>query len=207
MALYLDIHPQDPQPRLIAQVAERMRAGELVAYPTSSGYALGAVLGNAEAKERMIQIRRLDAKHDFTLVCRSFAELGQLVQMSNWSFRAVKAATPGPYTFILPATSEVPRRLVHAKKKTVGVRLDTHPVVHALASELAEPILSTSLILPGRAEPFTYGWDVKEELDHVVDIVIDAGDIEPRPTTVIDLTGDEAVVVRVGAGDPSRFEA
>lgn len=207
MATFLDIHPQNPQPRLVAQVVEALRDGALIAYPTSSGYALGAALGNADAKERMIRIRRLDAKHDFTLVCRDFAELGQLVQLSNAAFRAVKAATPGPYTFILPATSEVPRKLVHPKKRTVGVRLDTHPVARAIVEALGEPLLSTSLILPDAEEPFTYGWAVKEELDHAVDLVIDAEEVEPRPTTVVDLTEGFAQVVRVGAGDPEPFEA
>lgn len=206
MAIFLDIHPVDPQPRLVEQVVERLRDGALIAYPTSSGYALGSALGNAEAKERMIRIRRLDAKHDFTLVCRDFAELGHLVQLSNASFRAVKAATPGPYTFILPATPEVPRKVVHPKKKTVGVRLDTHPIARAIVEALGEPLLSTSLILPGQDEPFTYGWAVKEELDHLVDVVIDAEEVEPRPTTVIDLSSGEAEVVRVGTGDPTPFE-
>ncbi|CAM2971401.1 MULTISPECIES: L-threonylcarbamoyladenylate synthase [Dermacoccus] len=207
MATFLDIHPENPQPRLIAQVVVALRDGALIAYPTSSGYALGATLGNAEAKERMIRIRKLDAKHDFTLVCRDFAELGQLVQLSNAAFRAVKAATPGPYTFILPATGEVPRKLVHPKKKTVGVRLDTHPVARAIVEALGEPLLSTSLILPDQEEPFTYGWAVKEELDHLVDIVIDAESVEPRPTTVVDFTEGYPEVVRVGSGDTERFEA
>lgn len=206
MATFYDIHPENPQPRLVAQVVDALLEGALIAYPTSSGYALGATLGNLDAKERMIRIRRLDAKHDFTLVCRDFVELGHLVQLSNSAFRAVKSATPGPYTFILPATSEVPRKLVHPKKKTVGVRLDTHPVVRAVVEALGEPLLSTSLILPGADEPFTYGWAVKEELDHVVDVVIDADEVEPRPTTVVDLTEGEPEILRVGAGDPARFE-
>ena len=206
MARFVDLHPENPQPRVVAQVVDALRGGELIAYPTSSGYALGAALGNAAAKERMARIRRLDAKHDFTIVCRDFAELGQLVQLSNAAFRAVKAATPGPYTFILPATSEVPRKLVHPKKKTVGVRLDTHPVVRAVVEAMGEPLLSTSLILPEAPEPFTYGWAVKDALDHDVDLVIDADEVEPRPTTVIDLSGGEPVIVREGAGDTSRFE-
>lgn len=207
MATFLDLHPVNPQPRLVEQVLDGLRAGNVIAYPTSSGYALGAMMGNAQAKERMVAIRSLDTKHDFTLVCEDFAQLGQLVQLSNAAFRAVKAATPGPYTFILPATSEVPRKLVHAKKKTVGVRIDTHPITKAIVSALGEPLLSTSLILPDLEEPFTYGWAVKEALDHQVDIVIDADDVEPRPTTVINLADGEAEIVRVGAGDPSRFEA
>lgn len=206
MALFLDIHPQNPQPRTVRQVVDALRDGALIAYPTSSGFALGCALGNAEGKVRMVRIRRLDAKHDFTLVCEDFAQLGQLVQLNNAAFRAIKAATPGPYTFILPATSEVPRKLVHPKKKTVGVRLDDHPVARAIVAELGEPLLSTSLILPEQDEPFTYGWAVKEALDHDVDIVIDADDVEPRPTSVVDYTDAVPQVVRIGAGDVSRFE-
>ena len=134
MALFLDIHPQNPQPRTVRQVVDALRDGALIAYPTSSGFALGCALGNAEGKERMVRIRHLDAKHDFTLVCEDFAQLGQLVQLNNAAFRAIKASTPGPYTFILPATAEVPRKLVHPKKKTVGVRLDDHPIARAPSS-------------------------------------------------------------------------
>lgn len=178
----------------------------MIAYPTSSGYALGATMNNAEAKERMLKIRRLDDKHDFTLVCLDFAQLGQMVQLSNSAFRSVKAVTPGPYTFILPATKDVPRKVMHAKKKTIGVRIDTHPIARAIVEELGEPLLSTSLLLPDREDPFTYGWAVKEELDHQVDIVVDAQDVEPRPTTVIDFSTDTPVIVREGAGDTSYFE-
>ena len=206
MALFLDIHPQNPQPRTVRQVVDALRDGALIAYPTSSGFALGCALGNAEGKERMVRIRHLDAKHDFTLVCEDFAQLGQLVQLTNAAFRAITASTPGPYTFILPATAEVPRKLVHPKKKTVGVRLDDHPIARAIVAELGEPLLSTSLILPDQDEPFTYGWAVKDALDHEVDIVIDADEVEPRPTSVIDYTDAAPTVVRVGAGDVARFE-
>ena len=207
MATFVDIHPVNPQPRAIHQVVDMVRSGAVIAYPTSSGYALGAQLGNPTAKDRLVAIRKLDAKHDFTLVCESFTQLGHLVHMSNAAFRAVKAATPGPYTFILPATSEVPRKLIHPKKKTVGVRIDSHPIARAIVTELGEPLLSTSLILPDHDEPFTYGWAVKEALDHQVDVVIDADEVDPRPTTVVDLTEDVATVLRVGAGDPAPFEA
>ena len=206
MARYLDVHPVDPQPRAIAQAVAVLREGGLVAYPTDSGYALGAMMGNQDAKDRIRTIRRLDDKHHYTLVCRDFAQLGQLVHVDNAVFRAVKAATPGSYTFILPATHEVPRRLLHAKKRTVGVRIPDHPVVLALLAELGEPLLSSTLILPGEDEPMTDGWTVKEELDHVVDLVIDSGECGTEPTTVVDLSSGEAEVVRVGAGDPTRFE-
>ena len=157
-----------------------------MAYPTDSGYALGCALGNQEGKERIVRIRHLDDKHHFTLVCADFAQLGQLVHIDNRVFRAIKAATPGPYTFILPATKEVPRRLLHPKKKTVGVRIPDNRVVQALLAELGEPILSSTLILPGEESPMTEGWLVKEELDHQVDAVIDAGECGTDPTTVVD---------------------
>jgi tRNA threonylcarbamoyl adenosine modification protein (Sua5/YciO/YrdC/YwlC family) len=205
MARYLDVHPVDPQPRAIAQTVAALRDGGLIAYPTDSGYALGALMGNQEAKDRIRDIRRLDDKHHYTLVCRDFAQLGQLVHVDNAIFRAVKASTPGSYTFILPATHEVPRRLLHPKKKTVGVRIPEHPVVRALLAELGEPLLSSTLILPGESEPLTDGWEVKEALDHVVDVVLDSGECGTEPTTVVDLSTGEADVVRVGAGDPARF--
>ena len=206
MARYLDVHPVDPQPRAIAQTVAVLREGGLIAYPTDSGYALGAMVGNQDARDRIKDIRRLDDKHHFTLVCRDFAQLGQLVHVDNAVFRTVKALTPGPYTFILPATHEVPRRLLHAKKRTVGVRIPEHPVVRTLLAELGEPLLSSTLILPGETDPMTDGWTVKGALDHVVDVVIDSGECGIEPTTVVDLSGTAPEVVRVGAGDPSRFE-
>lgn len=205
MARYLDVHPKDPQPRKIAQAVDILRTGGLLAYPTDSCFALGAALGNADAKQRIIDIRRLNDKHHFTLVCADFAQLGQLVQLDNAVFRAVKNHTPGPYTFILPATSEVPRRLLHPKKKTVGVRIIDHPVARLLLAELGEPILSSTLLLPGEDEPLTDGWSVKERLDHQVDAVIDSGECGTEPTTVIDFSNGYPEVVRVGAGDPTPF--
>jgi tRNA threonylcarbamoyl adenosine modification protein (Sua5/YciO/YrdC/YwlC family) len=201
MARYLDVHPVDPQPRAIAQTVDVLREGGLVAYPTDSGYALGAVMGNQGAKDRIQDIRRLHDRHHYTLVCRDFAQLGLLVHVDNHVFRAVKAATPGPYTFILPATHEVPRRLLHPKKRTVGVRIPEHPVVRALLAELGEPLLSATLILPGETAPLTDGWQVKEALDHVVDVVLDSGECGDEPTTVVDFTTEPAgEVVRQGAG-------
>ncbi len=205
MARYLDVHPVDPQPRMVRQVVELLRDDGLIAYPTDSCYALGIQLGNRDGLERIKRLRRLDDGHHFTLVCADFAQLGQLVQLSNAAFRAVKAATPGPYTFILPATPEVPRRLMHPKKRTVGVRIPDHPVAQALVAELGEPILSSTLLLPDADEPMTDGWQIKEELDHWVDAVIDAGECGSEPTTVVDFSEGAPVVERVGAGDTSRF--
>lgn len=206
MARYVDMHPVDPQPRAVRQVADILRDGGLIAYPTDSGYALGAMLGNQQAKDRIRDIRRLDDKHHYTIVCKDFAQLGHFVHVDNAVFRAVKAATPGPYTFILPATHEVPRRLLHPKKRTVGVRIPEHPVVRALLAEIGEPLLSSTLLMPGQSDPMTEGWVVKEALDHAVDAIIDAGECGREPTTVVDLSEDAAEVVRVGAGDPARFE-
>ena len=206
MAKYFDVHPDNPQPRTIGQVVDLVRGDGLIAYPTDSCYALGCRMGNSAGLDRIREIRRLDDRHHFTLVCRDFAQLGQFVQINNALFRAIKAATPGSYTFILPATKEVPRRLLHPRKKTVGVRIPGHTVAQALITELGEPLLSSTLLLPGEDEPMTQGWEIKERLDHVIDAVIDSGDCGTVPTTVVDFSGDEPEIVRRGAGDPSRFE-
>jgi len=206
MARYFDVHPRDPQPRSVAQVAQLLRDDGLVAYPTDSCYALGARMDHHEGGDRIRRIRGLDERHHFTLVCADFAQLGQLVKLDNNAYRAIKAATPGPYTFILPATKEVPRRLAHPKKRTVGVRMPDHPFVRALLRELGEPVLSSTLLLPGHEDAMTEGWQIKEELDHVLDAVVDAGDCGTEPTTVIDWSDGFPEVVRVGAGDPARFE-
>ena len=206
MAKYFDVHPESPQPRTISTVADSVRSGALTAYPTGSCFALGCRLDNHEGLERIRSIRRLGERHHFTLMCEDFAQLGQFVQLDNYVFRAVKAATPGSYTFILPATKEVPRRLLHPKKKTVGVRIPDHAVTRALLAELGEPLVSSTLILPGEDEPMTQGWEIKERLDHVLDAVVDSGECGTEPTTVIDFSGGEAEIVRRGAGDPARFE-
>ncbi|HEY8720209.1 L-threonylcarbamoyladenylate synthase [Pengzhenrongella sp.] len=206
MATYFDVHPQNPQARSISQVVAMLRDDGLIAYPTDSGYALGCRMDSHTGADRIRSIRRLDSHHHFTLVCSDFAQLGQLVHLDNAPFRAIKASTPGPYTFILPATKEVPRKLAHPKKKTVGVRIPDHTVVRALLHELGEPLLSSTLLMPGADTAMTQGWEVKEELDHLIDAVIDAGDTGSEPSTVVDWSEDVPVVVRVGAGDPSRFE-
>ena len=205
MARYFDVHPRDPQPRTIAQTVALLRDDALIAYPTDSCYALGFALDNVTGAERLRRIRQLDERHDFTLVCADFAQLGQFVHLDNAAFRAIKAATPGPYTFVLRATREVPKRLAHPRKRTVGVRLPDHPVVRALLRELDTPLVSSTLLLPGHEEPMTDGWQIKEELDHAVDAVLDAGDCGSVPTTVVDFADGAPEVLRVGAGDPSRF--
>ena len=206
MARYLDVHPDNPQPRAIAQVVALLEDGGLVASPPDSGYARGGRMDDREGADRIRRIRHLDDRHHFTLVCADFAQLGHFVMVDNAAFRSIKAATPGPYTFILRATSEVPRRLAHPKKKTVGVRIPGDTVAQAIVAALGEPILSSSLILPGSTEALTDGWAIKEELDHVVDAVVDGGERGSEPTTVVDFSDGAPEVVRVGAGDPSRFE-
>ncbi len=178
----------------------------LIAYPTDSGYALGAVLGNSAAVERIKTLRDLDDRHHFTLVCHDFAQLSQFVFVSNRVFRLLKAHTPGSYTFILPATREVPRRFMNPKKRTVGVRIPPNPVAQELVQTLGEPLLSSTLLLPGDELPMTDGWEVKERLDHVIDAVID-GTTGTEPTTVVDFSSGEPVIERYGAGDPTPFEA
>ncbi|NNN32303.1 threonylcarbamoyl-AMP synthase [Streptomyces sp. S3(2020)] len=206
MAKYFDVHPDNPQPRTISQVADSIRDGALIAYPTDSCYALGCKLGSRDGIDRIRTIRKLDDRHHFTLVCQDFAQLGQFVRVDNDVFRAIKASTPGSYTFILPATREVPRMLQHPKKKTVGVRIPDHVVTQALLTELGEPLLSSTLLLPDEDEPLTQGWEIKDRLDHVLDAVVDSGECGTEPTTVIDFSNGEAEIIRHGAGDTTRFE-
>ena len=207
MARYFDVHPRDPQARSIAQVVALLQDDAVIAYPTDSCYALGSRIGNHAGADRIRKIRGLGPDHHFTLVCADFAQLGQFVHVDNKAFRAVKAATPGPYTFILPATKEVPRRLAHPRKKTVGVRIPSHPVVRALLSALGEPLLSSTLILPGEEAPMTEGWRIKDELDAVLDAIVDDGaECGTEPTTVVDFSDGDPVVARAGAGDTTRFE-
>jgi tRNA threonylcarbamoyl adenosine modification protein (Sua5/YciO/YrdC/YwlC family) len=206
IARYFDVHPANPQPRAIAQVAEIVRAGGVIAYPTDSCYALGCQLGNSDGMARIRAIRQLDGRHHLTLVCQDFTQLGQFSYVPNRVFRAIKTATPGRYTFILPATKEVPRRLQHPGKKTVGVRIPDHVAAQALLAELGEPLVSSTLLLPGEDEPMTQGWEISEQLGQAVDAVIDSGDCGTEPTTVIDFSKPEPEIVRRGAGDPSVFE-
>jgi tRNA threonylcarbamoyl adenosine modification protein (Sua5/YciO/YrdC/YwlC family) len=206
VARYFDVHPDNPQPRAMRQVADLVRDGGLIAYPTDSCYALGSQLGNRDNLNRIRTIRGLDERHHFTLVCKDFAQLGQFVQINTAVFRLVNSHTPGAYTFILPATSEVPRRLMHPKKRTVGIRIPDSAVVEALLGELGEPLVSSTLLLPDEDDPLTSGWEIKEQLDNVIEAVVDAGDCGVEPTTVVDLSDVEPVILRRGAGDAAPFE-
>ena len=206
MAQILDIHPENPQPRLIRQAAKAIADGGLVAYPTDSCYALGCALENKDGIERIIRIRQLDSKHHFTLMCHDFAQLGQFVIVDNYAFRTIKSLTPGPYTFIMKATKEVPRKMMHPKKHSVGARIPQNATALALVEEVGEPILSSTLLLPDHEEPLTHAEDVAEALGKHVDVLIDSGVPGTTPTSVIDFTPGAPVVRRIGAGDISRFD-
>ena len=202
---FLPIHPQNPQARLIAQVVERLRQGQVIVYPTDSSYALGCQLGDKAAAERIRSIRQTDRQHNFTLVCRDLAEIATYAKVDNPRYRLLKSATPGPFTFILPATHEVPRRLQHPRRKTIGIRVPNHALVHALLTELGEPIMSSTLIMPGEAWPLSDMEEIEERLRHEVDLIIDAGAGQQQPTTVLDLTGDAPLLLRQGLGDAAPF--
>ncbi len=200
MAQFFSIHPTHPQARLIRQAEHILRNGGLIAYPTDSCFALGCHLGDAQALARLRQVRGIDEKHHLTLMCRDLSEIATYAIVDNVQYRLLKAATPGSYTFILPATREVPRRLMHPKRRTIGVRVPAHPVIHALLAALGEPILSATLQLPGETQPLTDAHAVQEQLGRVLDLVIDAGPCGSAPTTVLDLTGAQPQVLRLGEG-------
>jgi tRNA threonylcarbamoyl adenosine modification protein (Sua5/YciO/YrdC/YwlC family) len=204
MAQYFAVHPTDPQPRLMRQAAEIVRDGGVIAYPTDSSYALGCHLGDAAAANRMRAIRAVDDKHFLTLVCGDLADAGRFVRLANWQFRIVRQGVPGPFTFVLPATREVPRRLLN-RRNTVGIRVPNHPVVRALLTELREPILSTTLILPNAQTPLNDAETIRARLESALDLVIDAGACPAVPTTVVDLSSETATIVRRGGGDPARL--
>jgi tRNA threonylcarbamoyl adenosine modification protein (Sua5/YciO/YrdC/YwlC family) len=196
----LHVHPDNPQPRLMRRTAEILRAGGVIVYPTDSCYALGCHLGDKSAVERIRDIRQVDQRHHFALVCRDLAEVGQYAIMDNRQFRLIKGATPGSYTFILRASREVPKRLQHPSRKTIGVRIPDHRVARALLDELGEPVLSSTLLLPDAEEPLNDAQDIRAALEHAVDLILDCGSCGIVPTTVVDLTGDTPAVVRAGKG-------
>ena len=204
MAALLSIHPESPQTRLIAQAVEVIERNGVIVYPTDSGYALGCRLGDREAMERILRIRQIELSHHLTLVCHDLSELGQYARVDNQQYRLLKQLTPGAYTFILPATKEVPRRTLHPKRATIGLRVPDHPVAQALLKALGEPILSCTLMLPDDDVPLSDADDIAEKIGKRVDLIIDSGHCEPESTTVLDLTEDEIVVVREGKGDLSR---
>ena len=205
MAQYFQVHPENPQPRLVRQAAALLRAGGVIAYPTDSSYALGCQIGDAAAAARIRRIRGVDETHFLTLVLRDLSAIGHFARLDNWQFKMVRQATPGRFTFVLPATREVPRRLKHPRRSTVGVRVPDHAVTQALLAELGEPLLSSTLILPGQVEPLNDAEKIRDELGRVIDLVIDAGACPAEPTTVVDLATEPPVIVRMGAGDPSRL--
>lgn len=201
MSQLLELHPKTPQVRLIRRAVEAIRAGGVVVYPTDSCYALGCALGDKAAMERIARIRQIDKAHNFTLVCRDLSEIAKYGRVDNWQYRMLKACTPGPYTFVLRATREVPRRLQNPKRQTIGIRVPDHPVPQLLLESLGEPIMSSTLHLPGDPYPLTDAKEIHERLQHVVDVVLDGGNCGLEPTTVVDLAGNAPVVIRVGRGD------
>jgi tRNA threonylcarbamoyl adenosine modification protein (Sua5/YciO/YrdC/YwlC family) len=207
MAQFFQIHPVNPQPRLIARAVAILRDGGVIAYPTDSSYALGCHLGDKQAMERIQRIRRVGDRHNFTLVCRDLSELAVYARVENDMYRLLKSFTPGPYTFILPATREVPRRLQNPKRRTIGLRVPDHPITQALLAELGEPIMSATLMLPGADLPLSDPEEIRERLEHDVDLVIDGGICALEPTTVVDLVGGTPRVTRHGKGDPAPFES
>jgi len=204
---FFQIHPENPQLRLIHQAVEVLRKGGVIVYPTDSAYALGCHIGDKKALDRIRAIRQVDNKHNFTLVCRDLSEISTYAKLTNNSlYRTLNAHTPGAYTFILKATSEVPRRLMHPKRRTIGIRIPANPIAQMLLEEHREPIMSSTLILPGEDMPLTDPYDIRELLEHQVDLVIDGGYCGLEPTTVVDMTDDVPNVVRKGEGDPASFE-
>jgi tRNA threonylcarbamoyl adenosine modification protein (Sua5/YciO/YrdC/YwlC family) len=206
MSQFFQIHPDNPQKRLVQQAVEILNKGGVIVYPTDCAYAIGCHLGDKTAVDRIKKIRKLDDKHNFTLVCRDLSELGIYAKVNNQQYRLLRNSTPGAYTFILRATSEVPRRLLHAKRKTIGLRIPDSNIALAIMEELGEPIMSTSLILPNETEPLTDPYDIREVLQHQVDLVIDGGYCGMEATTVINLVEDVPEIIREGAGDVGQFE-
>jgi tRNA threonylcarbamoyl adenosine modification protein (Sua5/YciO/YrdC/YwlC family) len=202
---FFQIHPDNPQPRLIRQAADIIRKGGVVVYPTDSAYALGCHIGDKNALDRIRRIRKLEDRHNFTLVCRDLSEIASYAKVNNTVYRLLRHTTPGPYTFILPATSEVPRRLMHPKRKTVGLRVPGIPIAAALLEDLGEPLMSVTLIMPGDDLPLTDPYDIRETLEQDVDLVIDGGYCGMEPTTVVDLSEDTPRVLRAGKGDIGIF--
>jgi tRNA threonylcarbamoyl adenosine modification protein (Sua5/YciO/YrdC/YwlC family) len=205
LAQFFSIHPDNPQPRLIRRAVEIVRAGGVIVYPTDSCYALGCHIGDKAAMERIRAIRHVDERHHFTLVCRDLAEIGTYARVDNPQFRLLKSATPGSYTFILKATRGLPKRLLHPRRRTIGLRVPDHRVVRALLDELGEPLLSSTLMLPGDDRPLNDAQEIRGRMEHQVDLILDCGSCGIMPTTVVDLTGDQPVITRQGKGSVEAF--
>ena len=205
MAQFLSLHPDQPQPRLIAQAARLIQEGALTALPTDSGYALAGRVGDAEINDRIRRIRQVDERHHLTLLCRDLSEIATYARVDNTQYRMLKATTPGPYTFILEGSKELPRRMLHPKRKTLGLRIPEHPLVAALLAELGHPMVSSTLLLPGEEEPFSDPEEIRERLEKQVDLIIKAGVCRPQATTVIDLTQGTPELIRAGKGDLTPF--
>ncbi|MGI9234787.1 MAG: L-threonylcarbamoyladenylate synthase [Woeseiaceae bacterium] len=205
MAKLIEIHPKDPQPRRVKAVVEIIRNGGLIAYPTDSSYAFGCHIGDKKAIDRIHRIRHTDKKHNFTLVCADLTEISVYARVDNWAYRMLKSMTPGPYTFILPATREVPKRLQNPKRRTIGLRVPDHKLVHVILEELGEPIMSSTLLLPGDDLPLTDPLDIEERIGHQIEAIIDFGPTGVDPTTVLDLSKGSLEILRVGKGDVSQF--
>jgi|TARA_B110000908_G_scaffold73021_1_gene88080 tRNA threonylcarbamoyl adenosine modification protein (Sua5/YciO/YrdC/YwlC family) len=206
MSQFFQIHPDNPQSRLINQAVDILKGGGVIVYPTDSGYAIGCQLGNKKALDTIRRIRKLDSSHNFTLVCRDLSELGSYAKVDNTAYRLLKNHTPGPYTFILKATSEVPKRLMHPKRRTIGLRVPENNIALQLLAGLNEPMMSVTMILPGDDLPMTDPYDIRQTLEHELDLVIDGGYCGMEPTSVIDLVDDMPVIIRRGQGDVSVFD-
>jgi tRNA threonylcarbamoyl adenosine modification protein (Sua5/YciO/YrdC/YwlC family) len=206
VAKLFELHPTDPQPRRVAEIVDIIRDGGLIAYPTDSSYAFGCHIGDKRAMDRIRRIRRTDKKHNFTLICSDLSEISVYARVDNWAYRLIKGLTPGPFTFILPATRELPKRLQNPKRRTIGIRVPDHPVVHALLQALGEPIMSSTLTLPGDELPLTDPMEIEERIGHQIDAIVDAGPTGIEPTSVLDLTGGTVEVLREGRGDVSLWD-
>jgi tRNA threonylcarbamoyl adenosine modification protein (Sua5/YciO/YrdC/YwlC family) len=205
VAKLIDIHPSDPQPRRVGEIVQIIRDGGLIAYPTDSSYAFGCHIGDKRAIDRIHRIRRTDKKHNFTLVCSDLSEISIYARVDNWAYRLIKSMTPGPYTFILPATREVPKRLQNPKRRTIGLRVPDHALVHAVLERLGEPIMSSTLTLPGDSMPLTDPFEIEDRIGHEIDAIVDAGPTGIEPTSVLDMTGGAVEVLRAGRGDVSAL--
>ena len=205
MAKLIEVHPQDPQPRRVRKIVDRIRDGALIAYPTDSSYAFGCRIGDKKAIERIHRIRRTDKRHNFTLVCEDLSEISVYARVDNWAYRLIKSLTPGPYTFILPATRQLPKMLQNPKRRTIGIRVPDHKLVSAMLDELGEPIMSSTLSLPGDDHPLTDPLEIEERIGHEIEVIIDCGPTGLEPTSILDLSEGTVEVLRRGRGDVSQF--